>query len=159
MKQYAWRHKVAGCSAQAAGEMIESIEDRDGSVTPQSFLEASRPEDSPTHGAFEWDDSVAAEKYRLTQSRHIINNVTVRIISDDNTKPEERHVAFVNTTDGRHNPAHYKSVNVALADEESRDIVLRNALSELEAFQRKYASLTELSEVFSAIEKVKGMVS
>lgn len=155
MKQYSYKRPIAGCSAQVAGEMIESIEERDGSVTPQAFLEASRPEDSPTHGAFEWDDSVAAEKFRLTQSRQIINSIQVKIISDDAEHTERKAIAFVNVTDGRHNPAQYKSVNVALADSESREIVLRNALQELEAFQKKYEGLVELQEVFSAINNLK----
>lgn len=155
MEKYSWKHAVTGCSAQVAGEVMKSIEERDGSITPQAFLEASRPEDSPTHGAFEWDDSVAAEKFRLTQSRHMINNITVKIISDGDDNPKEKHVAFVNVTDGRHKPAEYKSVNIALSESDSRDIVLRNAMAELEAFQKKYETLTELAEVFSAIEKVK----
>ena len=60
-KKYSWRAGKS-VSAQVAGEVMEMIEKRDGELTKEAFLEESRPEDSPTHGLFEWDDAVASEK-------------------------------------------------------------------------------------------------
>lgn len=36
--------------------------------------------------------------------------------------------------------------------------VLKNALNELKAFQKKYANLQELAEVFSAIDALKMVI-
>lgn len=151
-KKYSYAHGVAGVPAQVAGEMMESIEERDGSVTPESFLEASRPEDSPTHGAFEWDDSIAAEKFRLSQSRHIINDIRVKIIREGDDAPKEKHIAFMNVTEGRHNKAEYKSMSIVMSNDDSREVVLKNAMQELTSFREKYRKLSELADVFKAIE-------
>lgn len=149
-KEYSWKVTGVKCSAQDAGETIEEIEKRDGVVTKESFLEASRPIEAPTHNAFEWNDSVAAEKYRLEQSGHIIRNLCVKIIKDD--KPEKV-TAYVNINKTTADNARYMSLQVALEDDENRSAVLENALNELRLFKRKYETLSELAEVFTAIDK------
>lgn len=154
MKKYSWRTTVAGCSAQVAGEMMEFLEKRDGEVTKESLLEASRPEDSPTHGAFEWDDSVAAEKYRLRQANFMINQLEVHIQSEDSAPVKER--AYLNVVEGKNNPGRFIGVEIALSDAEMRDVVLQNALAELVAFKNKYERLIELAEIFSAIDRLAG---
>lgn len=149
-KEYSWKVTGVGCSAQDAGETISEIEKRDGVVTKESFLEASRPIEAPTHNAFEWNDSVAAEKYRLEQSGRIIRNLCVKIIKDD--KPEKV-TAYVNINKTTADNARYMSLQVALEDDENRSAVLENALNELRLFKRKYETLSELAEVFTAIDK------
>ena len=57
-----WKPSV---DANIVGGVVEQIEAENGRVTKEKFLDYSRPEDSPTHSIFEWDDSKAAEKYRL----------------------------------------------------------------------------------------------
>ncbi len=150
-KEYSWKVTGVKCSAQDAGETINEIEKRDGVVTKESFLEASRPIEAPTHKAFEWDDSVAAEKYRLEQSGRIIRNLCVKIVKDD--KPEKV-TAYVNVSKTTADSAKYMSLQVALEDDENRSVVLENALNELRLFKRKYETLSELAEVFMAIDKV-----
>ena len=46
-----------------------------GKITPEEVLEIARNKDSELHKCFEWDDGVAAEKYRLTQARGILLNL------------------------------------------------------------------------------------
>lgn len=145
-----------GVPANIVGKTLERIEERDGVVTAASFLEESRPEDSPTHGCFEWDDSVAAEMYRLQQSTQTILDLKVTVVNDG--KPSKVH-ALVNVVDkapGRQ--AEYKSIDVALRVEDERSVVIRNAIGEMKAFQKKYEELMELAAVFAemdnAIEKL-----
>ena len=52
-----------------------------GEVKPQELVDTARPTSSPIHDAFEWDDSIAGEKYRLIQADTWIRNVTI-IIED-----------------------------------------------------------------------------
>ena len=149
-KKYSWRAGHGRVSPEAAGQVMESIEERDGAVTAQSFLDESRPEDSPTHGCFEWNDYVAAEKYRLHQSHKAILDLVVTIKSDDKTV---RKPAFVNVnTRGK---ASYNNVMYAFSVEENKKNVLANALKELESFKQKYASLAEMEEVIEAINEVE----
>lgn len=48
-------------------------------VTPVMVLDAARREDSPLHGLFVWDDTEAAEKYRLIQAKGFLRAV-VRVL-------------------------------------------------------------------------------
>jgi hypothetical protein len=137
--------------ADVVGGVLEEIEARDGAVTKEAFLEESRPEDAPTHRMFEWDDAKAAEKYRLVQSKNIINNLKVVIQKNDEEPMALK--AFVNVSSGsQFSSGRYIRVEAAIADDRSRGVMFRNALAELGSFKRKYRELTELEDIFRAIE-------
>ena len=52
-----------------------------------------------------------------------------------------------------------KAKEVALSDENMRNVLLENALNELRAFRRKYNQLSELADVFFEIKKIEQAVS
>ena len=172
VSKYSWKngynYKV---SAETVGGVLKEIEKSEGEVTSKSFLEYSRPEDSVTHSMFEWDDTVAAEKFRLYQSGRIINQLAIEIVYTDDGKPTEMLVdmveqsapeqkkqivsAYVNTV-GKSPRAYACFTNVidALNDSAKRSVVLENAKSELSSFKKKYGSLKELAVVVKAIDIV-----
>ena len=154
-KKYSYKHGKTGASAQTVGETLERIEARDGAVTKEAFLEESRPEDSPTHAMFEWNDGIAAEKYRLEQSRWIIADVVVTIEREE--EPVKKVAGFVNVTHGKNNKAEYNSIEVAMEDEEKRKAVLSNAFDELRAFETKYSEYQELAGVFAEAHRAERM--
>ena len=147
MAVYQWKHgsRIKG-DAQAAGEVCAQLE-RKCSLTPASLVQASRNEDAPLHGMFEWRDEIAAEKYREVQAGYIIRSVEV--VAEGDSKPVRAFVALeITGTSG------YTSTEVALAAMDTREIVLENALRELREFERKYARLKELAGVIAAIKEV-----
>lgn len=134
--------------AQVAGEELEKIEAKYGELTNENVLKAARAKSSKLHPCFEWDDKIAAEKYRLHKAGQLIRSVTV-VIEEAESK-EVR--AFVNISDeptGR-----YINIQAALSEEDTKAVVLARAYAELRAFQKKYQDLTELSAVFKAIADV-----
>ena len=137
-----------GITVQAAGEEVERLES-EGRLTPKDLVEDSRPEDAPLHRCFEWDDTVAAERYREVQAAYIIRSVEVTVESVD--KPTR---AFVYTVVGGQREC--RSIGVVLRDAYSRDALLESALRELASFQRKYRTLSELDGVFGAIDGLIG---
>lgn len=144
---YQW--KIPGIipvDAQTAGEELERIYNRDGSITPEAVVEDSTDPSAPLHGCFEWDDKKAAHKYRVTQAQGIIRAI---VSVDTPAQSSEPVRAFVTTE------KNYKPITVVLDDESARAELLRSAKAELENFKRKYATLQELSAVFAAIEEVK----
>ena len=146
-----YRPKV---SAQVVGETLEEIA-KTGAVTSQSFLDASRPEDAPTHALFEWDDSIAAERYRLQQATITINSVEVQIV-DESKGTATPQSAFVNVIQkGPARSGAFVPIDVALSDEAMRNTLLSNALNELKAFRRKYAQLSELAGIFDQITRIE----
>lgn len=63
-----------------------------GRVTPEAVLsEAANPK-SPLHDQFEWDDSKAAQAYRLDQARELIRSVRVDIKVDHRIVSTVRYV-------------------------------------------------------------------
>lgn len=134
-------------SAQAAGELCAELEAQ-GRLTPHEVVEASRPEDAPLHSAFEWDDAIAAERYRETQAGYIIRSVEV--VVEGTSKPTRAFVSLAVTENERE----YREISHVLRIKSDRERLLDEARRELAAFKHKYEVLEELTEVFAAIDKV-----
>lgn len=154
MAAYMYVGRSWGVSAQTAGKELEKIEARNGEITPIAVVEAARPEDSVLHKCFEWNDEKAAEQYRLSQARNLIRCIVVKPESNSKTKKPIR--MFVNqnpTDDGQIRQGSYINYRSAFENPDSRAVVLANAKHELQVFRSKYAQLSELSKVFSAIDE------
>lgn len=152
---FKWVHNM-GVDANIAGKELETIESTHGCLTPQNVLESSRAEDAPLHKCFEWDDSIAAEKYRLRQAGSIIRNIVVV----NEAKGEAKQIrAFVNVEPKcRSKCGVFVNVRKAMEEEESRETVLQNAKLELAAFKSKYITFATFDEtwekLFSTIEEI-----
>ena len=157
VSKYSWRSGYSyKTSADVVGKALTEIEQRDGAVTSRAFLEYSRPEESETHDMFEWDDSIAAEKYRLAQSGRIINQLQVEVVYVGDRIPREIDIevtrteaprkvsAFVNVTPrSTRGSAVFNNIQDAMSDENKSKQVLMNALADLKAFEEKYGELKE----------------
>lgn len=132
------------------GKACEELESN-GNLNAASLVDMSRPEDSPTHPLFEWDDSVAAEEYRKTQAGKAIRAlVTVEIKEAPSIAriyPKVRAYASVA-------PNVYEGTIKVLQDSEKRGRILEQAKKDLKIFENKYHMLLELADVFTAIKKV-----
>lgn len=137
-------------NAQAMGEACERVAKR-GMLTKEALVDEARPEDSPIHDSFEWDDAIAAEKYRCEQAGYYIRHLEA--IPVDTGKPMP---AFLSATpvSAKGGSNGYVSIETALASEPTRAIVLERAKRELTAFREKYEELEELADVFAAIDEV-----
>lgn len=124
-------------------------------LTPKNLLDASRNEDAPLHKEFEWDDSVAAEKYRENQAGHLIRSIVIESVPE---KKEERPVivrAFMQA--GTEN---YEPIHLIISDESKMAVMLQRALRELQAFRAKYAILkNELPQIFAVIDELERSAS
>jgi len=135
--------------AQTIGEELDKIRRaRGGELMPTAVVEAARDPAHPLHGFFEWDDSRAAEAYRLDQARAII-----RLVRIDDIDPDEPPRAFLSI--GSDRGTSYRSFDDVKASADLRDAVLRQAEKDLEAFQRRYRSL---KDVLGFVEKAKQAV-
>jgi len=139
------------------GEIIAELHriaaKHDGILEPADVVDAARSESSPLHSKFEWDDSVAAEKYRLYQARQLLI-VTVDYIGTGKKATLQR--VFVSlTTDRQQEGGGYRAMTTILADKSCRAQLLEDAFEEMRLFREKYAQLKELTEVFEAMRKVR----
>lgn len=139
-------------NADLAGTQCEQLERTIG-LTPENLVNANREENAPLHDEFEWNNDVAADKYRLHQARHIIACLCTKINSSDSTEPKQVR-AFLKCETNEP----YYSIDVILTDEDKHKSALARALNELKAFQTKYCTLTELTPLFKEIQKLKKCV-
>lgn len=144
---YKWKNYKYAIPAEVVGKHFQKLEKKEGALTSQNVLESARSEKSPIHSLFEWDDTKAAEQYRLKQAAQLICNLTVEIETDD--KPIECR-AYMDVSEAK--VGSFINVQSAFQSEESRDVVLRRALNELSAFKAKYKNLLELQDVFDVID-------
>lgn len=127
--------------ANEAGRVCAELAEQ-GKLTAEELVNVSRDEDSPLHSMFEWDDSIAAEKYRETQAYKIIRSVEVVI--ESSPIPQRAFETVEHKA--------YQRIERIMATEDMRKILLENAKRELQAFKRKYSRLNELAKVFKAID-------
>lgn len=137
---------IHAVSAQVVGPIFDQM-GREGRLTPKNVVDEARPEDSPLHPEFEWDDAVAAEKWREKQAQLLIIH-TVQIDEPENGSTPIK--AFHVTVE----KSHYEPIDIILKDETKRNVLLENAKRELLGFKKKYSTLSELSKVFLAIDQL-----
>ena len=159
---YSYRSSTAGkqLPAQIVGEELERIRAKEGKLTAPVVVEEARPEDAPLHPSFEWDDQIAAERYREDQARQIIRSVRVVKVVEDG--PGDRKVINVRKyvsvkPDGE--SRHYLPAEDAMIREDLKQQLLKQVLAQLEGLKRRYAQLEELAEIFAHVEKLKDLIA
>lgn len=133
---------VFKADAQKVADEISSI---GLSVKPEEIVDKARDENTELHKCFEWDDTKAAERYRVYQARQIVCHLIVKEVNDE---PQKQEVRFFYKTDSQEG---YKPTSYIMRNKDEYHKLLDRALTELKAFQRKYSTLKELDGLFDAI--------
>ena len=131
-----------GTDAQTVAEEIVAIGE---SASPQQILDKARDEDTELHKCFEWDDSIAAEKFRLHQARNLVCHLVIKEDAVPADRPEIRF--FVKPA----NTVSYRKTEIVVKNKDEYAMLLEKAYAELRAFKLKYACLQELSEILALI--------
>ena len=147
--------------AQVVGEVCYELEKK-GRLTPKELVDVSRPKDAPLHNEFEWNNSIAAEKYREVQAGYIIRSVAVRVteikpeiskldinITSEEKEPETRVFHAINR-DG----LGYDSIETIMDDPDKSDKLLQLCRKDLINFRDKYCVLRSvLPDLFRVIDE------
>lgn len=115
-------------------------------VTPENVLDKARDDSTELHKCFEWDNSIAGEKYRLIQARDVIRHFVIEYKKDEE-EPQKIRTYQISTTTNQ-----YKPTRVILQNHDEYAALLERAKDELRDIQRRYNTLAELEEVFAAID-------
>ncbi len=150
---YQWKDgSHAKVDAQEAGEELERIRTfRNGRLTSEDVVEASRNPDAPLHPAFEWNDAIAAEAHRKEQAGYLIRSIEIVATAEGGHTTPLR--AFVSVK--RDEDRSYTSVQHALSDDELRGQVVSAAFAELEAWRKRHAELIEFARIFAEIDQAR----
>lgn len=156
MEKFSWKAGTQyPVKAEVAANTIRDLQETLGkdSITAKELLDASRDEAAPLHSCFEWEDTVAAEQYRIYQARHLIGSIEIEYVKDNTPTQLARSRYFINVVKiAPKVQGQFATIDVALTNDEYRVTVLKNALRELRAFQNKYSSYQELASVFKSID-------
>lgn len=125
----------------------------DGVLRPEDVVEFARNERTALHGDFQWDDTAAAQQFRVWQARQVIR-LTITVVDS----PAGKHSIpmYVSLVTDRQKPGGgYRPLVDVMSSVDMRDELLRQALNELKTVKKKYQQLQELRPIFRAIEKVE----
>jgi hypothetical protein len=121
----------------------------EGHLTPQATVAAARDPRNALHPHFEWDDSLAAESYRLDQARSLIRMIRIEDDAQENDPP-----AFLSVNEGKAGVS-YRTYGDVLGSVTLQDAVLRAAERDLKAFEDRYRRLEDICEIVrSARERI-----
>lgn len=134
--------------AQTIGEHIETLRmKKGGMLTPEDIVSDAKRARSPLHSAFEWDDSTAAQQYRLVQAREVLRAIVV--VHETMESSPVRAFVRVDTDEG----TRFTSIQHAMSEDDLREQVLQRALRELTDWRQRYDHLKEFAKIFSVIDE------
>ena len=136
-------------SVQAELEQVR--EANNGVLRPEDVVKFAKDKNTSLHSHFTWDDTEAAKQHRLWEARTVIR-CSVTVAPSDN-KEFRTYVSL--KSDRGEEGGGYRSTVEVLSRKESRDQLLKEALEELEGFEKRYRALAELSGVFAASRKAQ----
>lgn len=142
----------------SAADAIRALAQRYGSITPEIVLKDAQRKSSPLHNHFQWNDTAAARQFRLIQASELIRRIKVEYVCSDNRTVRVRafhNVADEDADESDSNPRGiYVPLETALSVESYKDQLLEKCKRDMKAFQVKYAALSEVEHVISAMSKV-----
>ena len=131
----------------------------DNVLAPASVVEAARDPGSVLHDHFEWEDSAAAEAYRIIQARGLIRRVQLSIIREQR-KGKVVDVQLTRTRGFESRPSMrnaalgYEPIGDILSNKGKRSELLARALADFAALKRRYERLNELAPLWEALEAI-----
>jgi len=131
-----------------------------GRLSPKDLVDEARPDSSPLHSHFEWDNEIASDRYRLVQAGYLIRQWRGQIIKiESETKTivfETQRVLQSPASQRSDGGSSYIATSAIMADASLRSDMLQTVLTELKAYRQRYASLSELAAVWSVIDDALG---
>lgn len=134
--------------ANVAAEVMNELA-KEGKLNAEQLVEVSRPADAPLHDEFEWDDAKAAEEWRKQTGRVMIASITFVM---EETRQQEPYRAFYHLV---REEKEYTPIEVIMKDSQKTEQLLKVALSELIAFQKKYSGIKEFEAIYREIGRLE----
>ena len=138
------RHMIKGFDLNRTGvdpdavaaEVQRLLAGHDG-ITPELLLNTARHKRSPLHGLFDWDDSVAAEKWRTHQARKLAR--AIHVIPEDVERPEPRPILI-------RTEKVYRAVDTVVARDDWYISAMRHLQAKVEQAERAVRQLRDAAE-------------
>lgn len=146
-KKYSWKSVGFNANAQKVGEELENIAD----VTNRNVLDYAKNNiNSELHKCFEWDDTIAGEKYRLTQASQLISSISF-VIQEEPMKKQK--VYFSIKTEEK-DICKFENIKNILEDDEKYYALCNKAKQELENCKNNYNDLIKKEDLKDIIFEI-----
>ena len=115
-------------------KFLEKLARQNGGVLlVESVLDAAKDPDCVLHKHFQWDDTKAAESYRKTQARQLIQKCVVTIDKAPNVQIR----AFVSLASDQHSGGGYRMTADVLTDEDMKAQLLHDMMMVISRWKRQ----------------------
>lgn len=124
-------------------EQLDEIRSQYGRLTPRLIVDEARDPRHPLHHRFEWDDGLAAEKWRREQARALIRSVAVRYVNPRGEVDKVR--AFHAVRTAQH--YEYQPVDVISQDPIMTELVRKDMEREWRTLKRRWGRFDEFLDM------------
>ena len=154
-----------GVSKKDAGIIYKEmckIHKKHGRLDRELVLAAARPKGSKLHKFFEWDDTIAANNWRLRQAGKLIGSCKIVVINRK-TKVERAVRCWVSIAEdsgaqGGGTTRSFEPIDEVMNDPQTREQYLSGFIVRMEQLQAEYSFLKEAGAVFKELAKLKRKV-
>lgn len=122
-------------------DQLLAIRDRHGVLTPGLVLDEARDEQHPLHTRFEWDDTAAAEKWRLEQAHQLIVSVDVAYVDGRGRQQSVRAFHAIRTPSGYA----YQPAEEVAADPLALKMLLADMERDWKTLKARYSHMAEFA--------------
>jgi len=135
-----------------AREALRALENRRGRLTAAEVVAAARPQTSPLHAYFLWNDTVAAGRWRLVQARELIRTVRVQVVTAEGKKVTIP--CFVRDPECKADEQGYVTTPRLKTEKDNAAAMLRE---EIRAVRQRLNRLRALAAYFGGVKHVEQM--
>tara|TARA_R110002020_G_scaffold334121_1_gene549507 strand:+ start:95 stop:565 length:471 start_codon:yes stop_codon:yes gene_type:complete len=146
--------KIEEIQVPEAPEYMELMEvyEQTGELTAKGVVERARNPKSALHSKFEWDDSIAGEKYREAQAYRLINRYKIRVVRTGSITPIPMKAFLMpESGSGSNTPQSHHPTAVVLDDEWKYNQQLVRLETRLLHIKEEIDGFIELKSVSKAI--------
>ena len=124
---------------------LNAVREEHGHLTPALLVDVAANPEHPLHSRFEWDDTVAAHRWRLEQAGQLLR-VTYRPIEG---KPND--LRAFSAVRGEDTPtSEYVPTEDILANPFTAELLLRQMKRDWQTFKRRYDHMAEFASFVRA---------
>lgn len=133
---------------------LKRLVNKHGSITSELVLQEAKNAKHPLHRFFDWDDGVAAQKWRLAQASAIIlSSKMVAVLSEQNGTPTVLATCKVRALVAPDRGHGFRMRKEVLEEKDSRDALIHRKVSQLRSWCRETIDIEELRDLREDIER------
>ena len=131
------------------------VQNNKNQLLPKDVVDYARKNpESELYKGFEWNDTKAAEEYRLIQARQIIYNIRVIPLEDEQKDIKSYNIEFMPFTH-LPNDEGYRSTIEVYKNEETYEQLKQKAYKDLIYWRDKYSNIIEFKSIVDDINNLQ----